>query len=81
MSSPSKLMTEGLLTAAQVAERLGVSTATVVDWAGADKIPGFRVGRLLRFRWSEVEPWFEARRFGPVPPPALHLAPDGRSEH
>jgi excisionase family DNA binding protein len=65
MSSPSKPVPEGLLTAAQVAERLGMATGTVVDWAEAGKVPGFRVGRALRFRWSEVEAWLEAQRFGP----------------
>jgi excisionase family DNA binding protein len=62
-----------------VAERL--ATGTIVDWAEAGKVPGFRVGRALRFRWSEVEAWLEAQRFGPVPPAALQLATDERSEH
>lgn len=60
-------MSHRLLTAAEVAERLGFSPATVVDWAEAGKIPGFRIGGRLRFRWSEVEAVLEAGRFGPAP--------------
>ncbi|HEV8276339.1 MAG TPA: helix-turn-helix domain-containing protein [Streptosporangiaceae bacterium] len=74
-------MTEGLLTAAQLAEQLGVSTATVLDRWEAGQLPGFTLwGRSVRFRPSEVEAWVEAQRGGP-PPPALHLSPEERSEH
>jgi excisionase family DNA binding protein len=55
---------EPLLTARQVAELLGFSAATVVDWAEADKIPSFKVGGRLRFRLSEVEAWLEEGRRG-----------------
>jgi excisionase family DNA binding protein len=58
-------VTEPLLTAAAVAERIAFSPATVVDWAEAGKLPGFRIGGRLRFRWSEVEAWLEGQRFGP----------------
>jgi excisionase family DNA binding protein len=60
-------VTERLLTAAELAEMLGFSAATVVDWAEAGKLPGFKVGTRLRFRWSEVSEWLEAQRFGPAP--------------
>jgi excisionase family DNA binding protein len=58
-------VTEPLLTAAEVGELLGFSPSTIVDWAEQNKIPGFRIGGRLRFRWSEVEATLEAGRFGP----------------
>jgi excisionase family DNA binding protein len=62
-------LTERLLTAAELADILGFSPATIVDWAEADppKLPTFKIGGRLRFRWSEVEPWLEAQRKGPTP--------------
>lgn len=66
---------ERLITAAELAERLGFTAGTIVDWAEAKppKIPGFRIGGRLRFRWSEVEAVLEAGRFGPAPsqPPRI----------
>ena len=55
-------MIERLLTARQLADLLGFSPATVVDWAEAGKLPAFKVGGRLRFRESEVEGWLEHRR-------------------
>jgi excisionase family DNA binding protein len=60
-------VTERLLTARELADLLGFSASTIVDWAAADKLPGFRIGGRLRFRLSEVEAVLEAGRFGPVP--------------
>ena len=53
---------EQLLTARELAERLGFSAATVVDWAERGAIPSFKVGGRLRFRESEVLAWLEQRR-------------------
>jgi excisionase family DNA binding protein len=53
---------EPLLSARQVAELLGFSPATIVDWFEAGKLPGFRIGGRLRFRLSEVEAWLEQQR-------------------
>jgi excisionase family DNA binding protein len=67
-------MSERLMTAAELAEQLGFSAGTIVDWAEGNpkkgippKLPGFRIGGRLRFRWSEVEAVLEAGRFGPEP--------------
>lgn len=57
-------MIEPLLTAAELAEILGFSAATVVDWSEAGTIPAFKIGGRLRFRESEVEDWLEQRRKG-----------------
>jgi excisionase family DNA binding protein len=64
-------VSERLLTAVELAEQLGLSTATVVDWAEAGRLPGFRMGGAkggrLRFRESEVAAMLESWRFGPAP--------------
>jgi excisionase family DNA binding protein len=53
---------EPLLSARELANLLGFSPATIVDWAEASKIPAFKIGGRLRFRESEVEAWLEQRR-------------------
>lgn len=55
-------MTERLVTAAELAELLGFSPATIVDWAEAGSLPCFKLGGRLRFRESEVLDWLEGRR-------------------
>ena len=60
-------MSERLLTAAELAETLALSPSTVLDWFEAGRLPGFKIGRVVRFRESEVLAWLEAQRVGPVP--------------
>lgn len=52
-------MTEPYVTAHVVAERLGVSKATVIRRYETGELPGYRLwGRsraALRFKWSEIE--------------------------
>ena len=51
-----------LLTVEDLAEYLGVPVATLYAWRYRNVgPPGFRVGRHLRFRWSDVERWIEGR--------------------
>lgn len=57
-------MIEPLLTARELAELLGLSASTVLDWFEAGRLPGFKLGRAVRFRESEVEAWLEAQRVG-----------------
>jgi excisionase family DNA binding protein len=63
------LSPEPLLTASQLAELLGLSNATVLDWFEADRLPGFRLGGRkggpVRFRLAEVEAVLEEWRCGP----------------
>jgi excisionase family DNA binding protein len=59
-------MTESMMTAADVAELLGLSTSTILDWFEAGKLPGFKLGgRAVRFRRSEVDDWIENGRRSP----------------
>jgi excisionase family DNA binding protein len=53
---------EPLLTAAQLADLLGFSAGTIVDWSERGEMPGFKIGGRLRFRESEVVEWLEQRR-------------------
>jgi excisionase family DNA binding protein len=47
-------VSERLLTAAELADRLALSTSIVLDWFEAGRLPGFKLGRVVRFRESEV---------------------------
>lgn len=60
-------MIEPMLTAAQVAELLGLSTHTVLDWFESGRLPGFKLaGRAVRFRQSELVEWLDAQRATPL---------------
>jgi excisionase family DNA binding protein len=58
-------MTDRLLTAAELADHLALSTSTILDWFEAGRLPGFKLGRVVRFRESEVHEWLEMHRAGP----------------
>jgi excisionase family DNA binding protein len=57
-------VSERLLTSRELADHLGFSPATILDWFERGELPGFRVGGRLRFRLTEVEAWLEAHRGG-----------------
>jgi excisionase family DNA binding protein len=51
-----------LLSVAELADYLAVPQATLYQWRHrGEGPPGFRVGRHLRYRWSDVEDWIESR--------------------
>jgi excisionase family DNA binding protein len=51
-----------LLTVEDLAEYLEVPVATIYAWRyHRQGPPGFRVGKHLRFRWSDVEAWINDR--------------------
>jgi excisionase family DNA binding protein len=51
-----------LVTVADLADYLGVPPATLYQWRyRGEGPPGFRVGRHLRYRWSDVHQWIESR--------------------
>jgi excisionase family DNA binding protein len=41
----------------QIAEHLGISKETVYRWLEKKKIPAHRVGKLWKFKVSEVDEW------------------------
>jgi excisionase family DNA binding protein len=59
-----------LLTADELAERLGMRTDWVWAQARAGRIPHVRLGRYRRFRESAVEAWLHDLETGGTMPPA-----------
>jgi excisionase family DNA binding protein len=55
-------VTERLLTARELADRLGVSVETVLRWARRGKLPAvYLSSRAIRFREDDVDTWLEER--------------------
>lgn len=55
-------MSEGIniehwLNTKEIAEHLGVTVETIRKWIKAEKIPCHRVGKLWKFKISEVDEW------------------------
>jgi excisionase family DNA binding protein len=64
-----------LLTTREVAEALGVSSATVLRRWRAGEIPGFRIAsNCLRFDGAEIDGWLQERRGSACGPGAGQLA-------
>lgn len=61
-------MSDELLTAREVAGKLGVSAETVLRWAREGKIPAVRLPGTKRGRWrfrpAEIEAWIDAHATG-----------------
>ena len=45
----------------QVATYLGVQKTSIYRWVEKDDLPAHRIGRLLRFKLSEVDEWVRSR--------------------
>ena len=50
-------MTERWLSVEEIAQHLGVSKETIYRWLEKKKIPAHRVGKLWKFKASEVDSW------------------------
>ncbi|MGA7271806.1 MAG: helix-turn-helix domain-containing protein [Acidimicrobiia bacterium] len=49
-----------LLTVHELAEYLGVPVTTIYAWRyRREGPPGFRVGKYVRYRWSDVQEWIQ----------------------
>lgn len=62
--SDASTETARLLTADELASRLGVQPSWVNKAARANHIPHVRIGRYRRFRWPDIEAWLEEQRLG-----------------
>ena len=64
-----------LLTAEEIAERLGMRTDWVWAQARAGRIPHVRLGRYRRFRESAIEEWVSELETGGATAKAAHARP------
>lgn len=53
-------MTEPWVSVEQVAEHLGVTRDSIYRWIDRKHLPAHRVGRLWKFKLSEVDEWVRA---------------------
>ena len=53
--------TEPWASVEDVAKHLGVAKDSVYRWIEARKLPAHRIGRLWKFKLSEVDEWVRAR--------------------
>ncbi len=51
--------TERWLSVEEIAAHLGVSKETIYRWLEKKKVPAHRVGRLWKFKASEVDDWIK----------------------
>lgn len=61
MTTISKPELDALLTAENVADLFMVSPMTIRSWAKNGVIPAMKIGRLWRFRRSDIETWMATR--------------------
>jgi len=48
-----------MVNAVEAAKVLGVSVWTVRQWSSRRKLPFYKVGRLTKFKMSDLEAWLE----------------------
>ena len=70
-------MTERLLTAAEIAERLNVPKGWPLEQARAGTIPHVKLGRYVRFVWADVEEWIATCKAGGSPATFRRHKPSG----
>ncbi len=58
-----EVLTANLLTREQAAEYLGLSAQTLAVWTATGRydLPVVKVGRLVRYRLSDLDAWLESR--------------------
>ena len=59
---------EKLLTARQVSDLLEVKVSTVYDWIRRGQIPYVKLGRLVRFKKTEIFRWVDSHTLQPRSP-------------
>ncbi|MBM3282764.1 helix-turn-helix domain-containing protein [Candidatus Gottesmanbacteria bacterium] len=55
-------LSQGFLNIRQIADYLGIKASTIYSLVERKGIPHYRVGRLVRFRKTEVDEWMAGQR-------------------
>jgi len=56
----SEINIEKLSTLKEVQEYLGVGRETILQWIAKRNMPAYKVGRLWKFKLSEVDAWIRS---------------------
>ena len=72
---------EGWVGIERVAAHLEVARDSVYRWVESRGLPAHRVGRLLRFKLSEVDEWVRAGGSGGPQAEVARRAPRARGRH
>lgn len=59
-------MNERWLSVEEIASHLGVNQETIYKWIGRKQMPAHKVGRLWKFKVSEVDEWVCGGKAGDV---------------
>jgi len=54
---------ERLLTLDEVAEFLHINPMTVYAWVKDGKIPAFKIGKVWRFKKTEIDEWLKKQKY------------------
>lgn len=54
-------MPERWLSVAEIAEHLGISKDSVYNWINEKGMPSHRIGKLWKFKASEVDKWVKSQ--------------------
>ena len=54
---------ERLLTIDEVADFLHINPMTVYAWVRDGKIPAFKIGKVWRFRKTEIDKWLKKQKY------------------
>ena len=74
-------MEDRWLSVDDIAEYLGVTRETIYAWLSKKGLPGHRVGRLWKFKLSEIDEWVHAGGAGgDDEPPSTSTETRGRSK-
>lgn len=59
-------MQKRFYTVDEIAEYLGVEKSTVYAWVHTRQLPYYKIGRLVKFRFDEIQEWIKGRKVNVV---------------
>jgi PTS system nitrogen regulatory IIA component len=59
---------EQLMSVRELADYLRVNISTVYIWSQRGQIPALKMGKMWRYRRSEIDQWLRERRSPPLEP-------------